>query len=123
MSIYVLASQMKDSEQDVFPKGGDCKSVGVTSPACRLIEISWGAFDDVPAPESFLPELDRMLHDIRRSVDMNDAECILAQTYGLTKALELLGVDKTIALAIYHRMKFHFEHRRYDLLLKDRPQV
>lgn len=87
------------------------------------IEIQWGLFDDVSAPESFLPELDRMRHDIQRSTTMNDAEGILGQAYGLTKALELLGVDKSIALAIYHRMQFHTEHRRHDLLLKDRPQV
>jgi hypothetical protein len=57
-----------------------------------------------------------MLDDIQRSENMNDAEGVLGQTYGLTKALELLGVDKTIVLAIFHRMQLHVERRRYDLL-------
>lgn len=115
------AFQDKTELERRYPKGGDGKSVGATPPAFRLIEISWGLFDDVIAPESFLPELERMRHDIQRSETMNDAEGICGQTYGLTKALELLGVDKTIALAIFHRMQFHVEGRRSDLLLKDRP--
>jgi hypothetical protein len=115
--------QDKTELDRLYPKGSDDKSVGATSPACRVSEISWGLFDDVSAPESFLAELDRMRHDIQRSKTMNDAEGILGQTYGLTKALELLGVDKTISLAIFHRMQFHVERRRIDLSLEDRPQV
>jgi len=58
-------------------------------------------FDDVEAPECFLPEHHRMRAHIQRSPNMNDTEGILGQTYGLTKALEPLGVDKTITLGIF----------------------
>lgn len=84
---------------------------------------TWGTFDDVQAPVSFLPELIRMRDDIQRSPTMVDADAVLAQAYGLTKGLELLGVEKTIPLALYHRMQFHHARRHSDLLLKDRPQV
>lgn len=73
----------------------------VTVPACQLAEISWETFDDVEAPECFLPEHHRMRAHIQRSPNMNDTEGILGQTYGLTKALEPLGVDKTITLGIF----------------------
>ncbi|MFG0337732.1 hypothetical protein ACF8FF_07340 [Pseudomonas sp. zjy_13] len=94
-----------------------------TAPASQLAEILWGKFDDAKAPEVFLPELHRMRADIQRSLNMTDAEGILGQTYGLTKALELLGVDKTIALGIYHRMQAHVAARRADLSRVDRPQI
>lgn len=84
---------------------------------------AWHKFDDVQAPASFLPELIRMRADIQRSPNMIDADAILAQAYGLTKGLELLGGDKTIALALFHRMQFHHARRRSDLLSEDRPQA